>query len=1031
MPEPIFNNGDIVQLISRPDRVGTIRGNPSLNAGEYWYPIFFGPGRSGRYPESDLELAQIITDVRDLFRDGRFASKDALTKLYAHLRLVTSIRSQIYSMGSSRTDFYAYQFKPLLKFLDSHNHRLLIADEVGLGKTIETGLILREFKKRKDLKRILIIPPAHLVSKWQLEMRGRFDLDFDVIDRNRALEFLRRYEDEGDETIVKGILSLQTLRSRAFIEQWDAISPNLDIVIFDEAGRLRNAGTLSNKVASLLIENSDAALLLTATPVQTSDEDLFNLLRLLDSQEFDSYELFKMRLNANEPILKALRYLQTSSNNMVACYESLKRVEQTMLKRRFIDNPIYNDLIERLQSIQEPTLTELIEIQRDINSLNVFAHIISRTKKRDVHENRPIRKASVVSVEPNGNEQEFYRLITEISKKEYRSSQNNNMVTSFVAITRQRQVASCMAAMLDYYLENIFEDIESSDLNLEDYDINSDNVGGTRPCDIELINNSMASWRSRLRGKDSKFEKFYELIKNLDKEEPGRKIIVFSYYKKTLAYLKNKLHDANILCEVISGDVPSDPINPENDERGKRISNFKNNPKVQILLSTEVGSEGIDLQFAHILINYDLPWNPMVVEQRIGRLDRIGQKSERILIYNLSMKGTIEDKILDRLYNRIGIFEKSIGDLEAILGEEIKQLTNDLFSGHLSAKEQDERIAQTAEVIKRKQEDLERFEEAASALIGHDEFFMDEINRVKNYNRFISGNELILYVRDFLKEHYRPCQLVETETTGLYMLTVSEDLRLFVRSKIPSDDLGLRLFLNRSARGNIKITIDSKFAQDDRKIDFLTFHHPLVRSITSYYNEHADELHPVSHIRLNSNSFTEGIYAWFMYLMEITGARPVKDIHVVIVPITDLTPMNEDASEKMFNEIVLNGSMVPPGERGLSNFPSDNIISVAEDTFLQRLNRRLEQLKRANEALVSKRLSSLEESFSRNIDKRESLLERARAQGKQQSYIRGLETGIKNLRLRYEDNRGEIESSRNIGKSYDLKGAGLVEISNV
>jgi superfamily II DNA/RNA helicase len=127
---------------------------------------------------------------------------------------------------------------------------------------------------------------------------------------------------------------------------------------------------------------------------------------------------------------------------------------------------------------------------------------------------------------------------------------------------------------------------------------------------------------------------------------------------------------------VISGSFP--PA-----EREQRISGFREG-RYQILLSSEVGSEGLDFQFCHILFNYDLPWNPMVVEQRIGRLDRFGQMAERILIFNLSAPGTIEDEILNRLYRRINLFESYIGDLEAILGGEITSLTKDLFDPDLS-----------------------------------------------------------------------------------------------------------------------------------------------------------------------------------------------------------------------------------------------------------------------------------------------------------------------------------------------------------
>lgn len=1024
---PIFNQGDEVRLKSRPDRVGVITGTPTLVAGEYWYPVFFGPGRRGRHPQHDIEKDQITADVGSLFCSGKFASRDALSKLYTHLRLVTSIKSQIYAIGASRTNFYTYQFKPLMKFLDSTNHRLLIADEVGLGKTIEAGLILTELKKRKELKRILIVPPAHLVSKWQIEMRNRFELDFDVLDKRGIHNFLKDYGEEGDEAILKGILSLQTLRSRSLTEQWEAVAPHLDIVIFDEAGRLRNPGTRSHNIAAILIENSDDALLLTATPVQTSDEDLFNLLSLLDPVEFDNYELFKTRLEANEPVLKALNLLRVSSDDLTKCLKSLQRAEKTPLKKRFVGNPLYSDVIFRLDSIKKPTLTELIEIQRDINSLNVFGHVINRTRKKEVHEAKAIRQAKVVTVEPTSDEIEFYQLITALCQKEFEGSLVNN-VTSFVAITRQRQVSSCMFAMLDYYEEKLDEldDVESSDFSLEDFDLNSDDKKQNK--NRKPIIGDYKSWEKRLAKKDSKWEKFFELITNLEKEESGRKIVVFSYFKKTLSYLRKKLKDANILCEVISGDVPTHPDDPEKDIRGKCIDNFKTNPEIRILLSTEVGSEGIDLQFSHILINYDLPWNPMVVEQRIGRLDRLGQEAEKIIIFNLSMKGTIEDKILQRLYHRLGIFEKSIGDLEAVLGEEIRHMTRDLFSRHLSQKEQEARIEQAAEVIKRRHVELEEFEEAASSLLGHDEFFVDEINRAKNNHRYIDGQELILYLKDFLSEHYKYCQLEEAKIKGLFNCIVNDELRFFVRKKIPSDDLGLRLFLNRSSKGSIKMTTDSKLAQEDRKMDYLTFHHPLIRAITYHYDEHTSELHPVSHVILKTKACPVGAYAWFLYLMEITGARPIKDINVVIIPVASMTPLNEEASEKLFMDMVLNGQVVTPGERGIDDLPSHELLKIAEDSFVKRLNKKLEQRRRFNDAIVSNRLASIEESFTRNLERREILLEKSKITGKKQSYIKGLETGMRNLKVKYEDSRLTIESTRNIGKAYDLKGAGIVEI---
>ena len=245
---PQYLPGQQVRLRSRPDRVGSIPATPgpSLISGEYWYVVNFGPGRVARHPESDLELDEGQSDnVAALLLGRQFASREAFSKLVTHLKLSIAFRSQIYALAASRTRFYPHQFKPLLKFLDSRAHRLLIADEVGLGKTIEAGLIMTELRKRRPLKRVLIVTPSHLVNKWREEMRRRFDLDFDILRQQDALNFLRRFEEEGDETELFGILSLQSLRGRRLQEEWEAISPPFDLVVFDEAGRLRNADTLS------------------------------------------------------------------------------------------------------------------------------------------------------------------------------------------------------------------------------------------------------------------------------------------------------------------------------------------------------------------------------------------------------------------------------------------------------------------------------------------------------------------------------------------------------------------------------------------------------------------------------------------------------------------------------------------------------------------------------------------------------------------------------------------------------------------
>jgi len=443
---------------------------------------------------------------------GQFAGREAFSKLVTHLKLAVSLRSQIYALDASRTTFYAYQFKPLLKFLESRLSRLLIADEVGLGKTIEAGLILTEMIQRAPMKRILAVVPAHLRIKWQQELRRRFDLDFEILDLGGAFQFLRSYEEEQDEAELRAIISLQSLRSSRLQERWEEVSLSLDLVIFDEAGRLRNTSTLSHQAAARLGEMSNGMLLLTATPVQTGDEDLLNLLRLIDPDEFTTLDVFRERLRANEPVLNALRLVQTGRTAEAA--EMVKQAQGGPFGTRFKQNPLYRDVLERLQQSANPDRRTLVELQRDLNSLNVLSHVLSRTRKRDVDEAKTVRRPRVWTVEPTADELEFYDAITNLARSEY-SGRMSALGVSFATIQTQRQVASCMVATIDYALEHLAEKPPSDWTELSDTetsDLFSEADATYRPSDVWAILGKPDEWRARLGSNDSKWKGLSDIL---------------------------------------------------------------------------------------------------------------------------------------------------------------------------------------------------------------------------------------------------------------------------------------------------------------------------------------------------------------------------------------------------------------------------------------------------------------------------------------------------------------------------------------
>jgi hypothetical protein len=254
-------------------------------------------------------------------------------------------------------------------------------------------------------------------------------------------------------------------------------------------------------------------------------------------------------------------------------------------------------------------------------------------------------------------------------------------------------------------------------------------------------------------------------------------------------------------------------------------------------------------------------------------------------------------------------------------------------------------------------------------------------------------------------------------------------LRFFIKQAIPPDDLGLRLFLQRSARGTLRFTVDTEQAQEDAKLDFLSFHHPIIRAISDYYTKHHDELHPASYLRLQSPDLDRGKYLWLLYLTEITGARPAKDLECVAARIEDGKILDEDESNAFISLLMSGADSVPPGERGRVQV-LEELVHKVDDTAVERLNKRFQDRRRNNEALVSSWLATLDESFTRTLRVRQERLEVARLRNRKPHYIRMLEGAIRNLESDHSAKRARLEAARRLDRSLTLRGAGIVEVSH-
>ena len=400
-----YKGGDEVQCISDPSLIGTVVQIRELHNDIQYYLVNFGP--AGRTVKPEVDLRPFVPDPTpyDNLVRGNIDSYQEFQRLITYQRIIRSqpLDNNIYAFNASRTRFFPYQFKPLLKFLASPRHRLLIADEVGLGKTIEAGLILTELRARRDVQRTLIVCPANLTEKWQIELKRRFGEKFTILNARQFLKFIDDYERRPDEENLNGIISLESIRKQTIFDRLEEVAPSFDFVAIDEAHHMRNLQTKLRKVGVLLSRSSDALLMLTATPVHLGNENLFSLLNILDDDEFPDFLTVENRIRHNEPIVKTQFCLGSIPPNVE---EAIRLIESTGQSEWIRTNPLRKEILESLAQLRL-ALSDKIEsrqlvlkMQRDIADLNLIGHIFSRTRKRDVQAHFPLRRAFPIPSSP-------------------------------------------------------------------------------------------------------------------------------------------------------------------------------------------------------------------------------------------------------------------------------------------------------------------------------------------------------------------------------------------------------------------------------------------------------------------------------------------------------------------------------------------------------------------------------------------------------------------------------------------------------
>ncbi|MEM9213466.1 MAG: SNF2-related protein [Cyanobacteria bacterium P01_F01_bin.150] len=951
-----------VRLKSNPGRRGKTTGKVRQAGTRLLVEVQFGPAEKTYKPQNLLELCGDDDSIAGLMRQGRYGGPDDLRRILTFEKLKGQLTNVFYSMESSQTTFYAHQFKPVLKFLNSPVGRILIADEVGLGKTVEAMYIWKELQSREDARRLLIICPAMLRQKWQDDLLQRFNIFADIVDAKELLNRSRLcLENQRKQPSFVCIASLEGLRPPSGWEEPRATSARAELarllddnpasnefslfnlVIIDEAHYLRNATTANHRIGQLARDASHHLLLLTATPIQTDSTNLYQLLRLLSPEDFFNEDVFDQMLEANQPVVHALRYLWTKPANAPKAKES---VQQASKSSYFVENALIKQIAQTLEGSDRLTDDQRVDLGYKLEKVSLLSQYLTRSRKRDVLPNRVKRDPQTLTVHFSEPERQIYETVTEEIRQQAQGQKGTSLLS---LVARQRQMASCMVAALEtWQSDGILDDLVNESL-WEDFGVSpqlrepgdpyfasSNQRDRSRPLFSPNVSPSM--WIEKLEAQDSKYAQLVEFLKDTLDANPAEKFVIFAYFRGTLTYLERRLKADRISTCLIMGDM--------GDRKWDVVEHFRQDDGPSVLLSSEVGSEGIDLQHCHFLVNYDLPWNPMRVEQRIGRLDRLGQKAERISIINFSLVNTVEERILEKLYERIDIFKESIGDLENILGDMTEELIAELFNPNLSPAEKEKRAIETGDALKKNKLLQTELENEAVNMMAFSDHILDSINNSREQGRWLQPEEMQSFVEDCFARYY-PGTIIKplASSPGLFHISLSEKAKV---------DLGFFVSQNRCVTPTRLHTSGSPIGcffnpkQSDhmgQSNELLDPTHPLILWIRDRYATAAQSLHPVSAIQASPNTvkLVPGLYAYSVHVWTFQGLKTESQLAYKIINVNDKQFLSDQQSESVLATLMKYGRLKPNAHNFVGN--SDRLIerqkqcdAYLEDTYGQAID---------------------------------------------------------------------------------------------
>ena len=594
------------------DAVRTTRGVQVVITGEVEggrglrrYTFRLPDGEEDELPESELHALPPKPDMLTLLREGRVADARNFLLRRSALQLDDERRNDaLGALLASRVMVKPHQVGVVQRVLSARRPRFVLADEVGLGKTIEAGMVFSALRLAGLARRVLVVAPSHLTVQWLVELFHKFNHLFTLMDGERYEKSLEELPDASPWARFDLVVTSLELLQRSDRFQKEAADPGAhwDLVIIDEAHHLK--GQKAHQAAKGLAKNCWGLLLLTATPMQLDPEEYHALLSLVDPETAPSVDAFVSRLERQGELSEAVRALVEGKKPEAALKALAARFpKDEVLQREKKKGPLLEHLAETY-SLSDRLIRNRRAVVGGFSQRRLHRHPVKQAK-----EEVQAREAALAALARDGG------------------------LKGAPLAGLLRRLESSPAAFLAA-LKSV---------------------------------KALADEKLSLPTRDGKYAAFLQVLQGLWAKERDAKVLVFTESRDTLDALQSRLQEDGVVALAYHGDLALV-------ERDRQVARFRDPEGPRVLLCTEVGGEGRNFQFSHHLVHYDLPWSPAVVEQRIGRLDRIGQ-AKPVDIHVFEAPGTLSADVLEVLDGAVGVFGETVGGLDAVLEEVEPRLT--------------------------------------------------------------------------------------------------------------------------------------------------------------------------------------------------------------------------------------------------------------------------------------------------------------------------------------------------------------------